>query len=148
MDQLSWNPQVADGQASDRRRLALCEAVLGQIATGVAVLEPSSDADRSLELVMLNEVAALYFGWIGPVAAGRPGDAMLIDAFRGLRESGVLALIELVSLTGRAHHQESVVVPGAAAVGHVVDLCITPIDASGAVSLTFVDVTHRVRQAR
>lgn len=150
MDEITWNTKHGreePGTRRDQRRLALCEALLGQIATGVAVLAPRSTQDRSLELVMLNEVAAIYFGWLGPLCPSDSEREMLADAYQGLSESGLLGLAELVSLTGHMHTQEGVAVPGAAVAGHVVDLCITPADGAGAVSLTFVDVTHRVSQS-
>lgn len=138
-----WNR--SEGDTTDQQRLALCESVLAQIATGVAVLAPRAGSDPSLELVMINEVAAVYFGWLGPLMGGGCESTMASHAFEGLRDAGIVGLAELVSLTGHEHTQEAVAVPGAMVAGHRIDLCIAPADDSGAVVLTFVDVTHQVR---
>lgn len=144
MDEIIWNP---DGciTVDQRRRLALCEAVLAQISTGVAVLAPCGDGDPALELIMVNEVAAVYFGWLGPLVGDGPDSMMVHDAFEGLQNAGIVGLAELVSLTGHEHTQEAVAVPGAMAAGHRIDVSIAPADDAGAVVLTFVDVTHQVR---
>lgn len=137
-EEITWRDAPAD-DAELRRRLKQCETILGLITTGVAVLEPVG-ADASLEVAMVNDIAAAYYG--------RMGDHVepAASAEAGMRASGLFDLALLVSLTGQEHLQESVPVPGAAAAGQIVDLAITPLD-GGAVAIVFDDVTQRVREA-
>lgn len=137
-EEITWRDAPAD-DVDLERRLRQCETILGLVTTGVAILEPVG-TDATLEVAMVNDIAATYYGRMGdhvePAASTEAG----------MRASGLFDLALLVSLTGQEHHQESIPVPGAAAVGQVVDLSITPLE-DGAVAILFDDVTQRVRQA-
>lgn len=140
MDYLTWKHQD-DGEGELARRLAHCAALLSQVACGVAILEPSRADESALELTMVNEVAACYFGRLGDHSDH------LGDAEAGIRSSGIYDIALMVSLTSQSHFQEAMPAPGPAAMGQVVDLAITPLS-GGAVSIVLDDVTHRTRQLR
>lgn len=130
---------ASTGAGTSDRRLAQCEAVLSLVSTGVIILEPDrDDSGASLRTVMVNDLAACYFGRIGTHAEP------LVDTIEGLDDCGLLGLAVLVSLTGQPHMHEGLAAPGPAATGHVVDVAITPLE-NGAVAITFDDVTHRLR---
>lgn len=136
-EEITWREARA-GEAELRRRLSQCETILGLITTGVAVLEPVGDA--TLQVAMVNDIAAAYYGRIGDHVE----PATSTEA--GMRACGLFDLALMVSLTGQEHLQEAVPVPGPAAAGQIVDLAITPLG-DGAVAIVFDDVTQRVRQA-
>lgn len=137
-EDITWR-DAPSGDEMIRMRLAQCEAILAQVTTGVAVLEPTREGDEAtLSLTMVNEVAAAYFGRIGDLSDP------IEDTERGFRASGLFDLALLVSLTGQEHMQEALHAPGAAAAGQLIDLAITPL-ADGAVSVTFDDVTQWAR---
>lgn len=71
-----WNQQDAPGEIASGRRLRRYEQILGQIATGVFILEPriAQDPD-SLEVTFVNEMGARFFGRIGDT-----GSQVLRDA--------------------------------------------------------------------
>lgn len=140
--ELTWDNSSADPEGDcerTARRLAQLEAILGQLTTGVAILEPVHDGDHpSLRVAMINDVAACYFGRLGERTD------RLADAEAGFRLSGLLDLALMVSLTGQEHMHEALPAPGPAAAGSMVDLVMTPLGC-GTVTITFVDVTQRVR---
>lgn len=122
---------------SCRTRAAQYKAVLGQLSTGVAILEPTG-APGELALTMVNEVAACYFGRIGDDLD------VLAETYSILAANGVIDIALMVSVTGQTHAQEAVPAAGWLAAGRIVDLLLLPLD-EGAVALTFVDVTDRRR---
>ena len=130
--------EAATEETMTERRLRQLESVIAQITTGVAVLEPIRQGDfPTLRVMMVNDVAACYFGRLG-------GGDRLEVVESGFRACGLLDLALMVSLTGQEHSQEAVPAPSAAAAGQLLDLTITPLGC-GAVTITFDDVTQRVR---
>ena len=109
------------------------------VSTGVIILEPGrDDSGPTLRTVMVNELAACYFGRLGTFADP------LVDTTEGLAACGLLDLALMVSLTGHSHMHENLAAPGVTAHGQIVDVAITPLGC-GAVTITFDDVTHRRR---
>ena len=109
------------------------------VSTGVIILEPDrNEFGPILRTVMVNELAAAYFGRIGTFADH------LEDTAEGLADCGLLDLALMVSLTGQSHMHENLAAPGVSAIGQIVDVAITPLGC-GAVTITFDDVTHRSR---
>ncbi len=137
-EEITWSDAPAD-ESELRRRLRQCETILGLVTTGVAILEPA-ETDATLKVAMVNDIAAAYYGRIGDHVEP------VVSTEAGMRACGLFDLALLVSLTGQEHLQEAIPVPGAAAMGQMVDLAITPLE-DGAVAIVFDDVTQRVRQA-